>query len=339
MRKNPYWFVSPSQLFVVILRLQKITQVMDWNLFLMIGGVIVGTTLLLWGADRFTDGACGIARKWHVSELIIGLTIVSMGTSLPEFVVSLFSSLRGSTDMSVGNILGSNAFNTLVIVGASCLMMKVVSDRGILFRDIPFCLLVSLVLAFLGMQGVISRWGALLLCFLFTIFMAYNLYLAKSNKAEFTADAEVMSMGRILFLIIIGIGTLVGGGQLLVNSATSLARSFGVSESIIGLTILAGGTSLPELATSVMAARKGSQGVALGNVIGSNVFNIAFVLGICSLVRPMQITDITLVDWSVMLGSVLLLWVFAYTGRRITKLEGSFLLLCYAAYLSFLLLH
>lgn len=301
--------------------------------------LILGTILLLWGADRFTDGACGLARKWNVSELVIGLTIVSMGTSLPEFVVSLFSSLRGSTDMSVGNILGSNIFNTLVIVGASCLMMKIVSDRGVLYRDVPYCFLISLVLVLMGMQGVITRWGAVLLCCLFGIFMAYNLYMAKFQKEEVTPDAQLMSLGRILLLIIIGMGTLVGGGQLLVNSATNLARSAGVSESVIGLTILAGGTSLPELATSVMAARKGSQGVALGNVIGSNIFNIAFVLGVCSLIRPMQITDISYVDWGAMLGSCVLLWVFAFTGHRITKSEGVILLLCYLAYLLFLLLH
>ncbi len=301
--------------------------------------VVVGTALLLWGADRFTDGACGIARKWHVSELVIGLTIVAFGTSLPEFVVSLFSSLRGSADMSIGNIIGSNIFNTLVIVGASCLMMKMVADNGVLLRDVPFCILVSAILVGLGLMGQIYRWGALILCFLFLIFLAYNMYLVKSQKETLSSTTEEMSGWRLLFLIIIGICTLVGGGQLLVNSAAELARAFGVSESVIGLTILAGGTSLPELATSVMAARKGSQGVALGNVIGSNVFNISFVLGVCNLIRPMQIQDISFVDWGVMLGSCLLLWLFAFTGGRITKTEGSILLLCYAAYLSFLLLH
>ena len=301
--------------------------------------VVIGTVLLLWGADRFTDGACGIARKWHVSELVIGLTIVAFGTSLPEFVVSLFSSLRGSADMSIGNIIGSNIFNTLVIVGASCLMMKMVADKGVLLRDVPFCILVSAILVGFGLMGQIYRWGALILCILFLIFLAYNMYLVKSQKETLSSTTEEMSGWRLLFLIIIGICTLVGGGQLLVNSAAELARAFGVSESVIGLTILAGGTSLPELATSVMAARKGSQGVALGNVIGSNVFNISFVLGVCNLIRPMQIQDISFVDWGVMLGSCLLLWLFAFTGGRITKTEGSILLLCYAAYLSFLLLH
>jgi len=308
-------------------------------MYLDIFWLVVGTAMLLWGADRFTDGACGMARRWQVSELVIGLTIVAFGTSLPEFIVSLFSVLRGSSDMSVGNVIGSNVFNTLVIVGASCLMMKMVAEKGVLFRDIPFCILVSVVMVGLGMLGMIPRWGAAILFLLFLVFMAYNMYLVKSQKDESKSEAEVMSVTRILLLIIIGIGTLVGGGQLLVNSAANLARSFGVSESVIGLTILAGGTSLPELATSVMAARKGSQGVALGNVIGSNIFNIAFVLGICNLIRPMQITDITMVDWGVMLGSCLLLWLFAFTGKKITRWEGLVLLLCYAAYLLFLLLH
>lgn len=301
--------------------------------------VIVGIALVLWGADRFTDGACGIARKWHVSELVIGLTVVAMGTSLPELMVSLFSSLKGSSDMSVGNIVGSNVFNTLVIVGASALMLPVPISKGILYRDIPLSFLFAGVLYLLCMDAVITRWDALLLLILFCLFLAYTFYLAThEHRVEEPAPVE-SSMLKLLLLLVIGVASLVIGGQLLINNAAALARLWGVKESVIGLTILAAGTSLPELATSMVAARKGSDGLALGNAIGSNIFNVAFVLGVCNAILPMHIQQISMVDWSTFLFSNVVLWMVAFTGKVLKKWEGFLLLICYAGYLCYLLMH
>lgn len=305
-------------------------------MYLNILFLLIGIALVLWGADRFTDGASAVARKWHVSELVIGLTIVSMGTSLPEFIVSFLSTLRGSSDMSVGNILGSNIFNTLVIVGASALMMQMVVGKSLLFRDIPLCLGISVLFYLLCFDSRIAQWEGGILCVLFCAYLAYTFYISKrENQAEPAQDAiqKDMPAWKIVGLLIIGIGCLVGGGQLLVNNAVELARMWGVSESVIGLTILAGGTSLPELATSVVAARKGSEGLALGNVVGSNIFNISFVIGICSTIRPMMLEQISILDWSVFLGSCVILWLTAITGKKLSKWEGLFLLLCYGAYL------
>lgn len=301
--------------------------------------VIVGIALVLWGADRFTDGASGLARKWHVSELVIGLTVVAMGTSLPELMVSLFSSLNGSSDMSVGNIVGSNIFNTLVIVGASALMLPVPISKGVLYRDIPLSFLFAGILYLLCMDAVITRLDAAILLILFCLFLAYTFYLATHGQRIEESAAEENTILKLLLLLVVGVAGLVIGGQLLVNNAAALARIWGVKESVIGLTILAAGTSLPELATSMVAARKGSDGLALGNAIGSNIFNVAFVLGVCNVILPMQVQQISMVDWSTFILCNVALWLVAFTGKVLRKWEGILLLACYAAYLCYLLMH
>lgn len=303
--------------------------------------IIVSIAIVLWGADRFTDGASGLARKLRVSELVIGLTVVALGTSLPEFIVSLMSVLRGSSDMSAGNIVGSNVFNTLVIVGASAIMMSVKVEGSLLRRDIPISLVASLMLfgaAFTG--GCIDRWEGLILVLFFLgyLFMTYRVAVSDRRQNAEEQVVETTPMWKLFGLIVLGITALVLGGRLLVDNATDVAKAFHVSESIIGLTILAAGTSLPELATSIVAARKGSDGLALGNAIGSNVFNIAFVLGICSSIMPMPISDITLADWTVLIGSNVLLWVLAFTGRKLSLWEGIILVLGYLAYLTVIIL-
>lgn len=306
------------------------------DMILNIFFLIIGIALVLWGADKFTDGASGIARKWHVSELVIGLTVVAMGTSLPELMVSLFSSLRGSSDMSVGNIVGSNIFNTLTIIGASALMMPVVIQKGVLYRDIPLSFVFALLLFGLSYDGNITLLDAIFLLILFCGFLYYTYYIGTHGQKTSDEVREDTSIWKLLFLLLIGIVCLVSGGQLLVNNAADLARLWGVRESVIGLTILAAGTSLPELATSMVAAKKGSAGLAMGNAIGSNVFNIAFVLGICSAIRPMVVQDISMVDWAVFIFSNVLLWIFACSKRSLTKLEGFVLVLSYIAYLTYL---
>ena len=308
------------------------------DMILNIFFLIIGIALVLWGADKFTDGASGIARKWHVSELVIGLTVVAMGTSLPELMVSLFSSLRGSSDMSVGNIVGSNIFNTLTIIGASALMMPVVIQKGVLYRDIPLSFVFALLLFVLSYDGNITLLDAIFLLILFCGFLYYTYYIGTHGQKTSDEVREDTSIWKLLFLLLIGIVCLVSGGQLLVNNAADLARLWGVRESVIGLTILAAGTSLPELATSMVAAKKGSAGLAMGNAIGSNVFNVAFVLGTCSAIRPMVVQDISMVDWAVFIFSNVLLWIFACSKRSLSKLEGFVLVLSYIAYLTYLVL-
>lgn len=299
----------------------------------------VGIAVVLWGADRFTDGACGLARKLNVSELVIGLTVVALGTSLPEFMVSFLSVLRGSSDMSVGNIIGSNVFNILVIIGASAIMRTMKVEKSLLKRDLPICLAASvLLLLFAVTSGTIARWEGLLLVAFFGgyLFMAYRMAV-KDRKAAQSYVAETKSLWYLILLIFVGMAALVLGGRVLVDNAVKVAYECHVSESVIGATILAGGTSLPELATSVMAARKGSLGLAFGNVVGSNVFNIAFVIGTCSSIVPMPVTEISQVDWLMLVGSCILFWLVAYTRRELCRWEGVLLISCYLAYLVSLL--
>ncbi len=303
--------------------------------------LVVGIFLVLRGADRFTDGACAIARRWNVSEMVIGLTIVALGTSLPEFMVSFFSVLKGSADMSVGNIVGSNIFNTLVIVGASALMMRMPVDRSLLACDIPISLLAALGLYFVASSdGNIRRMEGVLLVLFFCGFLYYTFQRARKNSPQ--ADVEEnreapMSVLMILLFLVLGCAMLVFGGQLMVDNAAELARKWGISERIIGLTILAVGTSLPELATSMMAARKGSNGLALGNAIGSNVFNIAFVIGVCSIVRPMAVSGISVADWFALVFSNVLLWMLAFSRRSLTAWKGALLVISYLFYITYIL--
>lgn len=306
--------------------------------------IILGIAVVLWGADRFTDGACGLARRLNVSELVIGLTIVSLGTSLPEFVVSLMSVLRNSSDMSVGNILGSNIFNILVIIGASAIM-RTIKVRDLQLRQhFLVCLLVSGLLWFFAYTGgTIQQWEGLILVTFFCVYlyMTYQIAAKDRKTASFQEgenQRQEMSLPRITLLIIVGIAALAGGGRVLVENAAAFAREIGIRESVIGMTILAGGTSLPELATSVIAARKGSYGLSLGNAIGSNIFNVAFVIGTCGSFVQMPVTEITLIDWFVFVGSVILTWIVASTGHKLEKKEGILLVLCYLSYLTWLII-
>ena len=306
--------------------------------------IIVCFAVVLWGADRFTDGACGLARSLRVSELVIGLTVVSLGTSLPEFIVSFMSVLRNSGDMSVGNVMGSNIFNIFVITGSAAIMRNIRVEGSLLHRDLPVCFLASLLLFVSAVsEEMITRLEGLMLVafFCFYLYLAYRVAMKDRKKQQTLSNeekpAEQMSLLKALALIVIGMAALVIGGRVLVDNAAAVARAWGVSESVIGMTILAGGTSLPELATSVMAARKGSFGLALGNVIGSNVFNISFVIGICSSVIPMAVTEIKPMDWGVLVSSTVLVWIVARTGRKLDKKEGILLVLCYLVYLILLL--
>lgn len=314
--------------------------------------ILLGFIVVLWGADRFTDGACGLARKFRVSELVIGLTVVALGTSLPEFMVSFMSVLLGSSDMSVGNIIGSNVFNILIITGMSAVLTTLAVDKYLLYRDIPLCLVASVMLVLFSLtESTITRWEGMLLVafFLCYLYIAYRVAMkdrkasAPSAQALETDDTPCCKKKKedttwyLFLLILLGIAALVIGARLLVDNAASVARAWGISESVIGLTILAAGTSLPELATSLVAARKGSSALALGNVIGSNIFNIAFVIGICSSVLPMKVSEISIIDWTALVGSVVLTWLTAYTCRKLSRWEGLILVFCYIAFIMLLL--
>ena len=313
---------------------------------------IVGAALVLVGADKLTDGSVALARRFSIPEMVIGLTIVAFGTSLPEFIVSLFASIQGAPAMSIGNIVGSNLFNTLMIVGVSAVVCPIVISRATVAKDIPLSLLASIALPALALDTVFSGSadgdilshgdGIVLLCF-FAIFMAYTFSMAKSGRIDGVGETSEgatsqLSGWRTTLYIVLGIAGLIGGGELFVDGACGIARSLGVSEAVIGLTLVAGGTSLPELATSVVAARKGKSDIAIGNVVGSNLFNIFWILGMCATVSPLAVQGIRPADFAVLVASMVLFWLFARTKHRVARWEGAVLVACYAAYLTTLIL-
>ena len=321
------------------------------NILLLIGGLI----LILLGANGLTDGAASVAKRFRIPSIVIGLTIVAFGTSAPELTVSVSSALKGSADIAIGNVVGSNIFNTLMIVGCTALFAPIVITRNTLRKEIPLCILSSVALlicandVFLNKapENILNRAdGLLLLCF-FVIFMGYTFAIAfKPATATQTEqikpptteeeETEVKSppWWKSILYIIGGLAALIFGGQLFVDGATGIARNLGVSESIIGLTLVAGGTSLPELATSIVAALKKNPEIAIGNVIGSNLLNIFFVLGCSASITPLHLNEITNFDLFTLVGSGILLWFFGlfFARRTITRIEGSIMVLCYVAY-------
>lgn len=316
------------------------------NIVMLIGGLL----LILAGANGLTDGAASVAKRFRIPGIVIGLTIVAFGTSAPELTVSVASALKGSADIAIGNVVGSNIFNTLMIVGCTALFAPIVITKNTLQKEIPLCILASVVLlvcangVFLdgARENVLNRTdGLLLLCF-FAIFMSYTFAIVSGNRKEETAEEEaikVLPLWKSSLYIIGGLGALIAGGSFFVDGASGIARSLGVSESVIGLTLVAGGTSLPELATSIVAALKKNPEIAIGNVIGSNLFNIFFVLGCSASLTPLRLTGITNLDLWVLVGSGVLLWFFGlfFAKRTITRIEGSILVLCYVAFISVLI--
>ena len=308
--------------------------------------IIVGVALVLWGADRLTEGASGLARRMNVPEIVIGLTIVAAGTSAPELFVSLVSALKGTPDMALGNVVGSNIFNTLLIVGCAAMVAPMVIAKSTVKKDIPFTVIASVLLLaacmdFLPTGNIsgheLSRVDGLLLLAGFAVFMVYTFRVAFSTPTSTsTGTAESMGVWKGVLFVVIGLACLIFGSNLFVDSATDVARELNISEGVIGLTIVAGGTSMPELATSVVAARKGQSAIAIGNVIGSNVFNILLILGLTATISPMAIQGITLVDLSVMMVSVLMVWGFSYTKYTVARWEGAVLVLVFLGYMAWL---
>lgn len=302
--------------------------------------ILVGIVLVLWGADRLTDGAVAVAEKMKMPQIVIGLTIVAMGTSMPEFCVSLVSALKGTTDLAVGNIVGSNIFNTLLIVGVSAWVAPMTILKSTVRKDIPFALFASVILFIMCLDGNISRLDAGILFVLFLVFMYVTLKGAKTKDDDTTAKTDSiednkkpMATWLSIVWIIVGLACLIGGSNLFVEGATKVAEHIGVSEAVIGLTIVAGGTSLPELATSVVSARKGNSGIAIGNVLGSNVFNILAILGVTGVITPMHLQGITMLDLSMMVVSTLLVWLFSFTKYKIARWEGIVLTIVFIGYM------
>ena len=304
--------------------------------------LLVGLGLVVLGADWLVNGASSIARRAGISEFVIGLTIVGFGTSCPELVVSLTGAIEGNSDISVGNVVGSNIFNVLFILGLTAMVLPVgMTDKNRRI-DIPITLGVTILLIILGITGsmsgpVISRWEGVLMLL---VFSAYLFYCFKSDsKDEFSeTQRATLSITKSIALTLTGLAGLIFGGDLFVDSATALARQIGVSDKFIAVTILAGGTSLPELATSLVAAIKGKEQLALGNILGSNVFNAMLILGLSSVITPLSFASMTIVDIITLVLSAVLLLIWAYTGRknRIDRREGAAMLLCYVAYNVFL---
>ena len=310
--------------------------------------LVGGLALILLGANGLTDGAAAVAKRFNISDLVIGLTIVAFGTSAPELVISTMAALGGSAEMAIGNVVGSNIFNVLAIIGVTALVMPIKVGEGTMSKEIPLVILCSFVLAFMandvildgGSRNIISRIDGLVLLGFFLIFMRYTFAIARSGNAEEEeTKIKEMPIWKSALFIAGGLAGLIYGGQLFVDGASGIASSLGVSESIIGLTIVAGGTSLPELATSVTAALKKNPGIAIGNVIGSNLFNILFVLGCSATISPLSMGGINNVDMAVLIGSAILFWLVGwfFKKRTITRVEGALLVICYIAYTAYLI--
>lgn len=305
---------------------------------------IAGIVLVILGADWLTKGATALARRFNISELVIGLTIVAIGTSLPEFVISTGSAIKGSSGIALGNIIGSNIFNGMFILGVAALIAPIRFNARMLSREIPFNLLASVVVLLLsgsmlvgGGEGeYITRYGGLLLLCFLAVFLRYTFSIPADGDEE---KHESVSSGKITLFIVSGLAALIFGGNIFVDGATEVARMLGLSEAVIGITIVSAGSSLPELAVSVNAAYKGRVGIALGNVLGSSILNIFFILGTAATISPISLDGFSWVDYYVLLASSLLIYFVARFGGKavITRIEGAVLVAFYVAYTVYLI--
>ena len=303
--------------------------------------IIVGFALLIVSADLLVDGASGIARKYHIPEIIIGLTIVSIGTSMPELFVSITSALDGYSDMAIGNIIGSNLSNLLLILGLSAIIKPVVFQKETRLYEIPMCLIFTIILmCFCNSENGISREEAIILLLLFCFFIGYTIFMGKRESKNSIIEINVNESKKNntikdIILIVLGIVGLKIGGDLAVNNAVDVANYFNISEKIISLTILAVGTSLPELVTSVTAAIKGNSDIAIGNIIGSNIFNILLIIGVSALIKPITYNVTYNFDLSILLLSTIILAIFPFIPpkEKMSRSNGVIYFLMYIVYL------
>lgn len=306
-----------------------------------------GFFFLVKGADIFVDGSSSIAKKFHVPSIIIGLTIVAMGTSLPEAAVSVTASLANQNTLAVSNVVGSNIFNLMVVIGMCAVLTPVAVQRETLKRDFPFSVFCAILLLILGWMGPmqLGHGDGVIFLVLFAIFIGYMIRSAlKANKEGKRAEGDsseidemkIMSLPKSLLFIVMGAAGIILGGDVVVNSATNIATRLGMSETLVGLTIVSIGTSLPELVTSVVAARKHEVDMALGNAIGSNIFNILMVLGIAGAISPMAFLTENIIDIVILLVFSLIVWFFAWTKQKLNRGEGAIMLALYAAFMVYI---
>lgn len=305
--------------------------------------LFIGFILLMKGADFFVDGACAIAKRFGISEMVIGLTIVAMGTSLPEAAVSLAAAWKGNADISVGNVVGSNILNILIILGITSVITELMIQKNTIRYEMPFLILITAVLLFMGMDGKIAFYEGIILWILFLVYLGYLFKISKKEdgkdpmeEEEPTKKPETSVLKSIVFTLI-GLVMIIVGSNFAVDAASSIARLIGLSERFIGLTIVALGTSLPELVTSVTAARKGSADIAIGNIVGSNIFNILFVLGTTALIISVPFRIQFRVDTMIAVGAAVLLWICSMRNCRLGRKAGTVMLLAYAGYFAYLL--
>ncbi|MBR0359843.1 MAG: calcium/sodium antiporter [Clostridia bacterium] len=309
------------------------------NLFVTFILLIIGFVLLVKGSDIFVDGSVSVAKLLHVPAVIIGLTIVSMGTSAPEAAVSITAGIKGSNEIAISNLVGSNVFNMLCVAGVSALITPFLIDKTVLKRDFPLSIAVMALATVMAFTGrTVTRIEGIILFVIFVAYIAYLIRNAIKNREKSNNNEKPMSPVKSVLFILIGLAAIVGGGQLVVESAKVIAKTFGMSETLIGVTIVAIGTSLPELVTSIVAAYKGQSEIAIGNVVGSNIFNIAFILGMSSSFTPIAVVNEALIDNIVMMAVNAIGFVFCLTGKRLNRVEGAVMIGIYVLYTVFLLL-
>ena len=305
--------------------------------------LVIGFVLLVWGADKFVEGASALARKMGVSPLLVGLTIVAFGTSMPELAVSVTAALRGANEIAVGNVVGSNMFNLLVVAGLSAVICPLVMDKMLLRRDWPLSIFAAvLLLVAIAPDHVIARWEGAVLLVIFAVILSRQIKAALNDRAQLAAaEAEAAEMTKspvmIWVNIVLGLACIVLGGQLAVNGATGIARMFGLSETLIGLTIVAIGTSLPELVTSIVAARKGQNEIAMGNVIGSNLFNILLILGVSAVITPIPVQATSIIDCLFLIAISVVFYLPARKGK-LGRLPGAVMAAMYVGYTAYLIM-
>lgn len=311
------------------------------EVIIQIALLALGFVLLVKGADWFVEGASRVAEKFGIPQLVIGLTIVAMGTSLPEAAVSVSAALKGSAEITIGNIVGSNIMNVLLILGLTAVITPIAVQKTTVKYEIPFVILVTAVLLGMGCTGdnMLRLSDGLILWALMFVYLGYLLVIAKKGGGlpEELPEDKPMPVWKMLLLIVAGGVMIVVGSDVAVDAATELARIFGMSERLIGLTIVAFGTSLPELVTSVTAALKGKADIAVGNIVGSNIFNILFVVGTSALITPVAYAPAFLTDGIVCIATAVLLWICVFKNKRLGRLGGAVMLLGYAGYFIYLM--
>lgn len=316
-------------------------------LVIQVALLLLGFLFLVKGADFFVDGSSGIARFFKIPSIVIGLTIVSFGTSLPELAVSLTSALKGINGIALGNVVGSNITNLMLVTGTTAIISPIPVDKNLMKKDFPFSMLITAALLAISADKILSgnpeqmitRGDAIILLVLFVIFMYSTVnYSLSSSQEEQDNEENASPLWKSILLSVLGLAGVIAGGQMVVKSASAIAAAAGMSDTLIGLTVVAFGTSLPELVTSIIAARKGENDIAVGNVVGSNIFNILFILGLSSLIAPIAVSQEIITDSLILIGFSAFVWLFAWPKLKVSRPLGISMILLFAAYYVYIFL-